>query len=83
MHRSHYVGDVQSVADGWAEVTVKNRFAVGDKIEVIHPCGNQVVTLTAMQSQDGMPLTVAPGSGHQVRIPLEARFDKAMLARLL
>ena len=83
VHRSHYVGDVQSVADGWAEVTVKNRFAVGDKIEVIHPCGNQVVTLTAMQSQDGMPLTVAPGSGHQVRIPLEARFDKAMLARLL
>jgi len=83
VHRSHYVGDIKSVADGWAEVDVKNRFAVGDRIEVIHPSGNQIVTLESMQSQDGAPLTVAPGSGHQVRIPLEARFDKAMLARLL
>jgi U32 family peptidase len=83
VHRSHYVGDVQSVADGWAAVDVKNRFAVGDRLEVIHPSGNQIVTLESMQSQDGAPLTVAPGSGHQVRIPLEARFDKAMLARLL
>jgi U32 family peptidase len=83
VHRSHYVGDVRSVADGWAEVDVKNRFAVGDRIEVIHPSGNQIVTLESMQAQDGAPLTVAPGSGHQVRIPLEARFDKAMLARLL
>jgi U32 family peptidase len=83
VHRSHYVGDVQSVADGWAAVDVKNRFSVGDRLEVIHPSGNQIVTLESMQSQDGAPLTVAPGSGHQVRIPLEARFDKAMLARLL
>jgi U32 family peptidase len=83
VHRSHYVGDVQSVTDGWAAVEVKNRFAVGDRIEVIHPSGNQIITLESMLSQEGVPLAVAPGSGHQVRIPLDARFDKAMLARLL
>ncbi|KIF82091.1 prephenate-dependent tRNA uridine(34) hydroxylase TrhP [Noviherbaspirillum autotrophicum] len=84
VHRSHYVGDVQSVADGWAEVEVKNRFSVGDRLEVIHPSGNRIVTLEAMHSaEDGTPLTVAPGSGHRVRIPLEAGFDKALLARLL
>jgi putative protease len=81
--RSHYVGDVQSVADGWAEVEVKNRFALGDRLEVIHPNGNQVVTLDNMRAQDGSPIEVAPGSGHRVRIPLDARYDKALLARLL
>ncbi|QAU33695.1 tRNA 5-hydroxyuridine modification protein YegQ [Janthinobacterium sp. 17J80-10] len=83
LHRSHYVGDVQSVTDGWAEVDVKNRFAVGDRLEVIHPRGNQVVALEQMQAIDGTPITVAPGSGHRVRIALDAQYDKALLARLL
>jgi U32 family peptidase len=83
VHRSHYVGDVQSVTDGWAEVDVKNRFAVGDRLEVIHPSGNSVVTLERMLNEEGAPLNVAPGSGHRVRIPLEARYEKALLARLL
>lgn len=83
LHRSHYVGDVQSVTDGWAEVDVKNRFAVGDRLEVIHPRGNQVIALDQMQTLDGSPITVAPGSGHRVRIALDAQYDKALLARLL
>jgi putative protease len=28
-------------ADGWAEVETKNRFAVGDTLEIIHPSGNR------------------------------------------
>ena len=38
------IGNVLSVADGWAEVEVKNRFSVGDRIEIIHPSGNETVT---------------------------------------
>jgi len=83
MDLSQYVGDVLSVADGWAEVDVKNRFALGDRIEVVHPRGNQVVTLDRMRAQDGTVLEVAPGSGHRVWIGLDGRFDKALLARLL
>ena len=64
-------------------VDVKNRFAVGDRLEVIHPSGNQVVTLSHIRAQDGSELAVAPGSGHIVRIPLDARFDRALLARFL
>jgi len=82
-HRSQYVGDVRGIADGWAEVEVKNRFAVGDRLEVIHPQGNEVVVLDRMQSLDGAPIEVAPGVGHHVRIPLDARYGKALLARLL
>ena len=33
---SHYVGDVLAAANSWAEVEVKNKFSVGDKIQVIH-----------------------------------------------
>jgi putative protease len=40
------VGDVLVDADGWALIEVKNRFGVGDRIEVIHPRGNRIVQLT-------------------------------------
>ena len=83
LDNSHYVGDVLSVDDGWAQVQVKNRFSVGDRIEVIHPSGNVIFPLEKMHSLEGESISVAPGSGHVVRIPLDAKFDKALLARML
>jgi U32 family peptidase len=83
LHRSQYVGDVQGVHDGWAEVDVKNRFSVGDQLEVLHPGGNTLVTVQQIRALDGAPLEVAPGSGHRVRIALDQRYDKALLARML
>ncbi len=80
---SHFVGEVRGVADGWAEVEVKNKFQVGDQIEVIHPSGNHIVTLEAMHNLDGEAIMVAPGSPLHVRIPLEARYAGALLARLM
>lgn len=70
------------MADGWAEVVVKNRFDVGDTIEVIHPFGNQLIKLENMRNLDGEPITAAPGSPLHVRIPLEARYEGALLARM-
>ncbi|MES2149441.1 MAG: tRNA 5-hydroxyuridine modification protein YegQ [Pseudomonadota bacterium] len=80
--RSQFVGAVQAIGGGWAEIDVKNRFAVGDRIEVIHPDGNHVLTLEAIFALDGSALEVAPGSGHRVRIALESRYANALLARL-
>ncbi|MFM2263483.1 MAG: hypothetical protein RI959_2159, partial [Pseudomonadota bacterium] len=80
---SHYVGDVLSTADGWAEVEVKNKFSVGDQIQVIHPSGNHVITLEHMQKLDGEVVTVAPGSPLKVRIPLDDSYKGALLARLI
>lgn len=82
-NRSTYVGDVKSVDGGWATVEVKNRFAVGDRIEVIHPSGNAELTLTRMLDADGNEIPVAHGSGHVVRIELDGKYDKALLARFL
>ncbi|MBK7281101.1 tRNA 5-hydroxyuridine modification protein YegQ [Candidatus Aalborgicola defluviihabitans] len=80
---SHFVGEVRGITDGWAEVEVKNKFLVGDQIEVIHPSGNHTVTLEQMRNLDGEAITVAPGSPLQVRIPLEERYAGALLARLI
>ena len=80
---SQYVGEVLGIENGWARVDVKNRFARGDRIEVVHPSGNRDITLTRMLSDDGAEIDVAPGSGHVVRIELEPALDRALLARYL
>ncbi|GAA6141828.1 tRNA 5-hydroxyuridine modification protein YegQ [Hydrogenophaga sp. 5NK40-0174] len=82
--RSQFVGEVLRIrADGWAEVETKNRFSVGDRLEVIHPSGNRVVELGAMQNLDGQPIDVAQGSPVHVWVPLETPSEGALLARLL
>jgi putative protease len=81
--QSQYVGDVLEVdADGWALVEVKNRFGVGDRIEVIHPRGNRIVQLAQM-TRNGVAVDVAAGNGMQVRIPDMVGMEKALLARLI
>jgi putative protease len=81
--RSLYVGDVLSfdAVRGLAEVNVRNRFAVGDWLEIIHPQGNHNVQLTRMENLDAEPMTVAPGSGHIVWLPLPASAVGAFVAR--
>ena len=81
--RSQYVAEVKSVQDGgWVEVETKNRFAVGDLLEVVQPGGNRKVRLEQMRSLDGDVLQVAAGSPLRVRIALEHAQDGALLARV-
>lgn len=81
--RSLYVGDVVSfdAARGLAEVAVKNRFSVDDWLEIIHPTGNHNIQLTRMENAQGQSITVAPGSGHTVWLPLPASSVGAFVAR--
>jgi putative protease len=81
--RQQYVGDIVSCANGYAEIEVKNRFSVGDKLEIIHPSGNSIIDLAAMRGVKGEAITVAPGSGHKVQIPLQGDMSKGMVARFL
>jgi U32 family peptidase len=81
--RQQYVGDIVSCTDGIAEIDVKNKFQVGDKLEIIHPSGNHIVVLNEMKSLQGETLTTAPGSGHRVQIPLQGELAKGMVARFL
>ncbi|MBY0454841.1 MAG: tRNA 5-hydroxyuridine modification protein YegQ [Burkholderiaceae bacterium] len=81
--RSQFVGEVKSVDGGWVEVETKNRFSVGDTLEIIHPSGNRLVQLAQMQNLDGDALQVASGSPLRVRIALEGPAEGALISRLL
>ena len=77
-NRSQYVGDITSfdVSSGMAEILVKNRFMIGDKLEIIHPSGNRVIELTHMQDLKGKSVSVAPGNGYKVKIPCQVILRK-------
>ncbi|TDR28864.1 tRNA 5-hydroxyuridine modification protein YegQ [Hydromonas duriensis] len=80
---TQYVGDVLEIDEqGWALIDTKNKFKVGDQIEIIHPSGNQIVQLEQML-KDGEPVSEAAGGGHFVRIPNMQGKEKALLARIL
>ncbi|TXT27146.1 MAG: putative protease [Gallionellaceae bacterium] len=81
--RQQYVGDIVSCANGIAEIDVKNKFQIGDRLEIIHPSGNRIVELKEMKSLEGEELKVAPGSGHRVQIPLQGELVKGMVARFI
>jgi putative protease len=81
-HRSQFVGEVRAVQDGWVEVETKNKFAVGDTIEIIHPSGNRKVALTQMKNALGQAIDVASGSPIRVWIPMEGPAERALIARM-
>jgi len=63
-------------------VDVKNRFSVGDTLELILPEGNKAFTLESITSKKGETMDVAPGSGHIVTIPLPCKVDNySLIAR--
>lgn len=83
--RSLYVGDVvgYDAGRGLAEVEVKNRFAVGDRLEIVHPGGNSELALTRIEDAAGAAVAVAPGNGHRVWLPLPAASVGAFVARFV
>ncbi|RAH36764.1 tRNA 5-hydroxyuridine modification protein YegQ [Halomonas sp. SL1] len=67
-----YVGEVLGYDPdlGVLEVDVKNRFEVGDGMELMLPGGNRRFALERIENKRGEAVGVAPGSGHVVRIPV-------------
>ncbi len=77
--RQIFVGEVAEAGGGWREIAVKNKFAVGDALELITPAGNHRFRLEGMQDLDGNAMREAPGGGYRVRIPLPAPADALSL----
>ncbi|MBQ9620120.1 MAG: U32 family peptidase C-terminal domain-containing protein, partial [Neisseriaceae bacterium] len=81
--RSRFVGRVLTVDEnGWANVEVKNRFAIGDTLEIIHPDGNTLYTIQNIMHKN-KAVEVAPGNGITVQLPNMQGKEKALLAVLL
>ncbi len=82
-NQQRFVGEIIEYDDtrGLAEVIVKNKFSVGDELELILPTGNRMITLDGMQDLKGNPMQEAPGGGYQVRIPLpQANYKQGLIA---
>ncbi len=81
--RSQFVGQITKVFDdGWAVVDVKNRFAIGDTLEIIHPAGNSLYQISQIR-RNGEDIDVANGNGIIVQIPNMHGKNKALLAKIL
>ncbi len=71
--RQQFVGELTGERRGeLAEVRVKNRFAVGDGMELMTPNGNLRFTLERLQNRAWETIAVAPGDGHVVYLPVPA-----------
>lgn len=71
--KQQFVGEVVHVDrdQGFITVEAKNRFQVGDTIELMSPQGNRRLQIEHMESEKGETRDAAPGSGHIVRIPVD------------
>jgi len=67
---------------GLMEVLVKNRFDLGDTLEVILPDGNARQIVSRMENADGAAITVAPGDPHHVWIDLPESAVGAFVATI-
>ncbi|QCI13584.1 U32 family peptidase [Pseudomonas putida] len=69
--RQQFVGELTGErVDGLAEVRVKNRFALGDQLELMTPYGNYHFQLDLLRDTAQQPTEVAPGDGHVVYLPI-------------
>ncbi|RTR32819.1 tRNA 5-hydroxyuridine modification protein YegQ [Shewanella atlantica] len=70
---------------GMAEIDVKNKFSVGDSVEVMTPQGNLTLTIDSLINRKGENVEAGLGSGHFVflSVPANVELDKAVLLRNL
>lgn len=80
-----FCGEVIERNGDYIKIEVKNRFIVGDSLELMTPQGNIRFTLTEMRDRKGNPIDNAKGSGHVVEIPMDPSIDVsyALLVRNL
>ncbi|WP_076753807.1 prephenate-dependent tRNA uridine(34) hydroxylase TrhP [Acinetobacter schindleri] len=80
-----FCGEVLERNGDYIKIDVKNRFVVGDSLELMTPKGNISFTLTEIKDRKGNLIEDAKGSGHIVEIPIPADIDMqyALLIRNL
>ena len=84
--QQQFVGEVTGYNEktGMADIDVKNKFAVGDKLELIMPSGNQDIILEHMEDMNGVTMEEAKGGGYKVRIPVPATMNEmGLIARYI
>ncbi|UOG16573.1 tRNA 5-hydroxyuridine modification protein YegQ [Acinetobacter sp. PK01] len=80
-----FCGEVLERHGDYIKIDVKNRFVVGDSLELMTPQGNIQFVLSEILDKKGNSIPDAKGSGHIVDIPVPADIDMryALLIRNL
>jgi len=83
-HQQQFCGEIRGydAETGLATIDVKNKFSVGDTLELILPEGNKNITVERMEGMYGQEMQEASGGGYEVKIPLpEILGTHGLLAR--
>ena len=81
-----FVGEVLSYdpATRIAEIDVKNKFSIGDRLQLVTPNGNEDIVVENMEDRHGQQMEAALGSGYFVRLQLpESADDQSLLAKYI
>lgn len=83
--RQQFVAQVSNYdpATGLSRLEVKNKFSIGDRLEVIHQHGNRDIILETLLTENGQHETTAKGSGHVFYANIGLTDSMTMLARYL
>lgn len=85
--RQQFVGEFTGKRNeqGMAEVAVKNKFLLGDEVELMTPKGNVIFKIERMINRKNEPVDAALGDGHFVflDVPQDIQLDYALLMRNL
>ena len=77
-----YLGVVESVRDGAAFIHQRNKFCVGDVIEIMKPDGTNVETkVTGMTDAEGTPVDSCPHAGQEIVVTLDAEVSQYDILR--
>ena len=70
-NKQQVVGEILDYKNGMAFIEAKNKFSVGDSIEVILPSGCFNTTVESITTEHKEDIEVAKGSGYRVWIPIQ------------
>lgn len=70
-----FCGEVLERNGNYIKIDVKNRFDIGDTLELMTPQGNISFVLSEILDNKGQQIESAKGSGHVVEIPLDPSID--------
>ena len=79
--QQQFVGDVIDRDGDHLVVEVKNRFELGDTLELMTPSGNSSFELRELCDKSGNAIEAAPGSPHVVKVPLPEELRDSLTER--
>ena len=77
-----YIGMVEDCKDGKLKLTQRNKFSVGEVIEVMNPDGsNEFLTVHSIEDEEGKPMESAPHPKQVIWVDVKKELPKGYILR--